>query len=381
MVAFLDGADTQSFAIAAPVIASELSIESTQLGMIFSTGALGIAMGAIVCGPIADRTGPKRMLALCTLCFGIFQFATSFANSFVPLLLLRILAGVGLGGAAPCFLALAAAHASAERRAALLSFLWAFFPLGALIGGIVNGWIVVHFGWRTVFLIGGILPIVLAALLTVLVADTPSPASPSPSAAQLTGRKQAPVWWRERVLRSRILLLWCVFFAAFGSLAGVAVWMPTILVRSGFSPVYGGLVLSWNAVGALISMGAAGYLIERFGPQLLTISLLGGAVLLAATAFAIPSFAWVATGMVLLGIMFGLAGSGSIAAVGALLPSDDRSSGLGWSMGMGRLGQVILPLLMGIILQRFGPVATLVGLSVVPAALAFAAWRFANSVR
>ena len=91
--------------------------------------------------------------------------------------------------------------------------------------------------------------------------------------------------------------------------------------------------------------------------------------------------AWVATGMVLLGIMFGLAGSGSIAAVGALLPSDDRSSGLGWSMGMGRLGQVILPLLMGIILQRFGPVATLVGLSVVPAALAFAAWRFANSVR
>lgn len=378
LVAFLDGADTQSFAIAAPVMAREFALAPAQFGIIFSLGALGIALGAILCGPLADRWGPNRMLALSTLTFGVFQLATAYATDFTSLLSFRILAGLGLGGAAPCFLALAAAHTSAARRATLLSALWACFPLGGLVGGIVNGWIVEQIGWRAVFVLGGLLPIALAVLLQLLVADAPRPASAAAPGAARGPDRGAPVWWRAPALRSRLLLLWGVFFGAFGTLAGIIVWMPSILVAAGLSPVHGGLVLSWHALGALISMAGAGWLIDRFGPRLLALGLLGGAAALAATAFAIPAFGWVAAGMVLLGVLFGLAASGAIAAAGALLPPEGRSGGLGWSMGIGRLGQVVLPFLMGMGLERFGPIVVVLGLAAVPALLAVAAWRFAT---
>jgi AAHS family 4-hydroxybenzoate transporter-like MFS transporter len=377
MVAFLDGADTQSLAIAAPVMARELGIEPGRLGIIFSIGVLGGVLGAMTCGPLADRVGPKRILALSTLWFGVFQLATSFASGFSSLLLLRAFAGFGLGAAAPCFLALAAAHTTSDRRSTVLSMLWACFPFGALVGGVVNGWIVQHLGWRVVFVTGGVLPIVLAFVLLAVVAEAPRTRTPSPSAGSGGSDWHAPTWWTDPYLRERLLLLWCILFGAFGALAGIVVWMPTILVKAGLSPSLGGLVLSWHAVGALISMASAGYLTKRFGARVLAGGLFLGAVALIGTALVLPSFVWTATGMVVLGVLFGVAASGAIATAGALLPSEARSSGLGWSMGIGRLGQVLLPFLMGLGLERASPSAVLAALAVAPALLAIAAIRFA----
>jgi MFS family permease len=250
-------------------MARELGIEPGRLGIIFSIGVLGGVLGAMTCGPLADRVGPKRILALSTLWFGVFQLATSFASGFSSLLLLRAFAGFGLGAAAPCFLALAAAHTTSDRRSTVLSMLWACFPFGALVGGVVNGWIVQHLGWRVVFVTGGVLPIVLAFVLLAVVAEAPRTRTPSPSAGSGGSDWHAPTWWTDPYLRERLLLLWCILFGAFGALAGIVVWMPTILVKAGLSPSLGGLVLSWHAVGALISMASAGYLTKRFGARVL----------------------------------------------------------------------------------------------------------------
>lgn len=356
-------------------MARQLSVQPVMLGLMFSVGALGVAAGAIVGGALADRVGPKRMLALFTFCFGVFQFGTGYASDYPSLLTLRVLTGFGLGGAAPCFLALAAGHTSVGRRSTMLGLLWACFPLGALAGGIANGLIVEHLGWRAVFLISGTIPIALAFLLFVTAAETP--AYGQRRSAEPFWQSGIPVWWREHQLRSRLLLLWCVFFGTFGALACVVMWMPSILAREGLSATDGGLILSWHALGALVSMALAGFLYERLGARMLVVGLFGGAAFLAATALVLPSFEWVATGMVILGVLFGLAASGAIAAVAAVLPAESRGGGLGWSMGIGRLGQVILPFFMGLGLERTGPVMAFCGLAAIAAVFALAAWRFA----
>ena len=370
-IAFLDGADTQAVAIAAPLIARDLGIGPAALGVIFSGSLFGAALGAIGCGSLADRYGPKRMLLLCTVWFGGFQLATAHVDGYGTLLVLRFLAGLGLGGAAPCFLGLAAAQVAAEHRARLLGLLWGCFPIGAFVGGFGNGWIVGHHPWQMVFTVGGVIPLVAAALLAVLANEGRRPgAAPGAAAAGI----DPFAVWRDAALRRRMTLLCCICFGAFGTLAGIVVWLPSMLATAGFPPAQGGVVLSWHAVGALISMTSAGFLFERFGPRVLMIGFAAATLLTVVLGLALGSFAAVAACMVLLGVALGVAASGGVAATGNLFPAALQSSGLGWAMGVGRLGQVVLPLLMGVGLQRGAPAAlVLVASAALPAAGAIAA--------
>lgn len=358
-IAFLDGADTQAVAIAAPLIARDLAIGPGPLGVIFSGSLFGAALGAIGCGSLADRYGPKRLLLLCTLWFGGFQLATAHAEGYGALLVLRFLAGLGLGGATPCFLGLAAAQVAPRHRARLLGLLWGCFPIGAFFGGFGNGWIVGHRAWQTVFTVGGVIPLVVAMLLAAWANEARRPAATGVAA---TGVDPFAVW-RDPALRRRMALLCCIGFGAFGTLAGIVVWMPSMLVKAGFLPAQGGEVLAWNAVGALVSMTSAGFLLERFGTWVLVIGFAAATLLMVALALTLGSFAAVASCMVLLGVALGVAASGGVAATGNLFPAALQSSGLGWAMGVGRLGQVVLPLLMGFGLQRGAPAALVLGVS------------------
>lgn len=353
-IAFLDGADTQAVAIAAPLIARALAIGPGPLGLVFSVSLLGAALGAVGCGALADRYGAKRVLLVCTIGFGGFQLATAQVDGYAALLALRFMAGLGLGGAAPCFLGLAAAQVAPRHRARLLGLLWGCFPIGGFVGGFVNGWIVEHRVWQTVFTVGGVAPLIVAVLLAVLANDTRQPvAGAGTTAAGATAARGDPfALWRDTVLRRRMTLLCCICFGAFGTLAGIVVWMPTILVGAGFRPVQGGVALSWNAVGALVSMTSAGFLLERFGARVLVIGFAAATLLMIGLGMALGSLAAVAACMALLGVALGVAASGGIAATGQILPAALQSSGLGWAMGAGRLGQVGLPLLMGLALQH-----------------------------
>lgn len=365
-IAFLDGADTQAVAIAAPLIARDLAIGPGPLGVIFSCSLFGAALGAIGCGSLADLYGPKRILLLCTLWFGGFQLATAHIDGYGALLVLRFLAGLGLGGATPCFLGLAAAHVAPRHRARLLGLLWGCFPVGAFAGGFGNGWIVGHRAWQTVFTVGGVVPLIVAMLLAVLAKEARRPVAAPGAAAPRTDPFAV---WRDPALRRRMLPLCCICFGAFGTLAGVVVWMPSILVKAGFLPAQGGTVLSWNAVGALVSMTSAGFLLERFGARVLVIGFAAATLLIVALGLTLNSLAAVAACMVLLGVALGLAASGGVASTGNLFPAASQSSGLGWAMGVGRLGQVVLPLLMGFGLQRGAPAALVLAVSaILPAA-------------
>ena len=165
MVAILDGFDTQAIAFVAPVIARELGIESAVFGPVFGAGLLGLAVGALIFGPAADRFGRKPIIIVSTFVFGAFALLTSLSSSLSGLMLYRFLTGLGLGGAMPNIIALTSEYSPSRKRATLVTLMFCGFPLGAVLGGLVSAHLIAAYGWHAVFYMGGILPLVLLPFL------------------------------------------------------------------------------------------------------------------------------------------------------------------------------------------------------------------------
>src|SRR6185437_13957031 len=172
LVSALDGIDTQSIGVAAPFIAEELGVKLAHFGPIFSSALVGATVGAASFGPLADRFGRKTLLIVAVLLIGGFTILTVFANSVPMLMAIRVLAGLGLGGATPCFIALTSEYTPARLRAALVTLMWSAFPLGGLLGGLLNWYLIPHAGWRAIFYIGGVAPLVLAVVLCLYLPES-----------------------------------------------------------------------------------------------------------------------------------------------------------------------------------------------------------------
>lgn len=371
LVAFLDGLDSQSIAVAAPIIAGNLNLARSALGPVFSAGLLGAMIGALTFGPLADRFGRKRMLVAAAFLFGVFTILTAQANSLESLLAVRFAAGLGLGGATPCFISLAAEYAPKRRRAMVSSLIWAAFPLGGTVGGFLNAYILAELGWQNLFYVGGFLPIVVACILIVWLPESVRFLIATGADQERIGRimrkirpeTPAGVRWaadEERVVGVPLkqlfaggrlaltLLLWVPFFTAFGTLGIAVLWTPTLLVGNGIAPSQAAIALGVHGIGSLLGMSLAGRLLERFGPvALLTPALILGAAATAAIGYAASSVPLMAGTLFLVGLFVGTGASGSIALATLAYPTAIRSSGIGWAMGMGRFGQVLGPLFAG----------------------------------
>jgi AAHS family 4-hydroxybenzoate transporter-like MFS transporter len=373
-VAFLDGLDTQSIAVAAPLIADKLGLVRTALGPIFSAALLGAMIGALTFGPLGDRFGRKRCLVVAAAIFGVFTLLTSYVWSYETLLAVRFAAGIGLGGATPCFIALASEYAPRRRRAMIASLIWGAFPLGGTVGGFLNGYILANFGWPTIFLVGGLIPLVVAGVLVIWLPESIRfllASGRDPEQVRAIVRRIAPAALPNAQIvadeehiegvplkhlfsegrAAGTLLLWVPFIMAFGTLAIVVLWTPALLRANGIALSQAAVVLGFHGIGALIGMASAGWLMEKFG----TIATLVPAYILGAVAtgllgFAATSFASVSIVIMLVGVLIGMGASGAIALAALTYPTAIRSTGIGWAMGMGRFGQVLAPLMASLML-------------------------------
>ncbi|WP_051971665.1 MFS transporter [Massilia sp. 9096] len=374
LIAFLDGMDTQSIGIAAPFIVAGLHLPRAMLGTVFSAAILGAMIGAFLMGSAGDRFGRKRVLLVCILVFGLGTIATSMANTYASLLAIRFVTGIGLGGAAPCFLTLASEYAPRQRRASVSSILWAAFPLGGMAGGFLNSYLIARYGWHSIFLFGGVLPIVLVLVLAALLPESPTflagagrQHALAQVAARLLGSAVTPgtqfTTSEERVPdasfrvlfqdgRARTtLLLSMPFVMAFGALAVLVLWTPSLLRDNGIPPAQTAIVIGFHGLGALIGMGSAGRMIERFGAgRVLAPALLLGAGCTALVGIGATSVASASLVLALAGVFVGFGASGGIALAIMSYPPGIRATGIGWQMGMGRLGQVLAPVLTGALL-------------------------------
>src|SRR4051812_35498049 len=164
-VSFLDGFDILAISYVAPVIAKEWGLPQQAFGPIFAAHYIGASVGAVFFGWYADRHGRRLGVIIPTAIFGVFALATVLAYDFSSLFALRVLIGIGLGGALSNAIAMVAESSPLRARATLVSLMYAAFPLGGVIGGPVSAFIIPRYGWQSVFLIGGILPLLLSVAL------------------------------------------------------------------------------------------------------------------------------------------------------------------------------------------------------------------------
>ncbi len=375
LVALLDGLDLQSIGLAAPGIAADLYIPLPRLSAVFSAALAGLALGAFGFGVLADRVGRKAVLIGATACFGIFTICTALAPSFAVLLAFRFLAGLGLGGAMPSFISLASEYCPRRLRAVIVALLWAGFPLGGFVGGLLASWIIPAYGWHSVFWVGGVLPLLVCIVLIFALPESVgflvASAAPAERIASLL-RQMFPsgvsfrasgatfVLNEERARGVPVVqlfaagravgtvLLWISFFIALMMLVTNSAWAPTLLKREGIGIKDASLAMAMFNLGSVIATSFAGWLITRAGAAIiLPVAMLGSAVSVALIGYAAPSVGMIILLQGLFGAFMGGGSSGLIALAAIYYPTAIRSTGVGWAMGMGRVGSFVGPLAVG----------------------------------
>src|SRR5579864_2115889 len=166
-VLFLDGFDTTAIGYVAPALAKEWHIGKSALGPVFSAGLFGLMIGALLFGPMADRVGRKKIIIFSTVAFGLGTLATAFVHDVDGLLAVRFLTGLGLGGAMPNTVAMTSEFNPRRRRATMVMIMFCGFSVGAALGGLLAAALIPQFGWRSVFVVGGIAPLLLVPVLAL----------------------------------------------------------------------------------------------------------------------------------------------------------------------------------------------------------------------
>jgi MFS transporter, AAHS family, 3-hydroxyphenylpropionic acid transporter len=361
-----EGLDIQSMGLAAPRMGPELHLAREQLGPLFSASIVGLLVGAVLFGRLADRWGRKRTLILCLVVFGVFSGATALVSSFDTLLGVRLITGLGLGGALPNLIALCAEAVSPERRTKLVTRLTCGLPFGGALAGVIAA----NLDWRDIFYAGGVTPLVLAPLIAFALPESRDflQAREAPSAAQperqdflwiLFGGGRAPA----------TLLLWTASFASLLALYVLLNWLPTLLGDRGLAKPEASLVsLLFNlgaGVGILILCDLLERRRRRWTIGLWYLGLAGSliAFALVGPGFAMSCAAGFAVGFFVSSVplpLYGLAPSYYAVMI--------RGAGVGASVAVGRLGAIFGPLLAAAMLAR-GAGGTGVVLALLPICL------------
>src|SRR5260370_22886461 len=166
-VLFLDGFDTQAIGYVAPALAREWGLTKGGVGPAFSGGLFGLMIGALLFGPLADRIGRKKIIIFSALAFGIGTLVTAFLQDVNTLRAIRFLTGLGLGGAMPNAIAMTSEFNPRRRRATMVMIMFCGFSVGAALGGLLAAALIPQFGWRSVFVVGGVAPLLLVPILAL----------------------------------------------------------------------------------------------------------------------------------------------------------------------------------------------------------------------
>lgn len=365
IVAALDGLDAQLVAFAAPLLAPDLGLDRTALGPVFSAALLGMAGGAVLFGPLGDRYGRRTMMVVCTGLFGLGTLATALAPDVRAVMILRLLTGLGLGGALPNAVTLVAETAPARQRALFITLMYMGFPAGGLIGGLVAGPLMEAHGWRALFVMGGVAPLLLCPVLFAVLPESPlflarqgrhsrlatvlvrlgiSDADGLWSAGKAAAHTGVRALFADGRTRST-LLLWCAFFINLLVLFFVMSWLPTLLVDAGYPLGRALRLMVMFNLGAAIGALALAWSFSRYPAQrALAVFFFAGAASFAAIGALNGIPAGLAVAVFAAGLFTGGAQVGLYPVATRLYTTEARVTGVGFAQAWGRVGSIFGPL-------------------------------------
>lgn len=361
--ATIEGFDIQAAGVAAPKLAPILQLTPHQMGLFFASATFGMIAGAVLGGVVADRFGRRFGLVLSLAAFGAFTYATAYARDFEFLFITRFFTGLGLGGALPSLVAIAAEAVEARRRGLAVGIVYSGLPLG---GALASAAAIGLESWQSLFFLGAVLPLVLIPPVVWLLPSSP----PSRPAHNINDDVKAGRGILDRENRAATLLLWLAFFLSVLVLYLLLNWQPVLLVSKGFTGSSASAVqATFNLSGAAASI-LAGLVSDTrqrrlavvVSTALLLCTLLYFAVLPPYVPLAVLAGAALGAGVVSSqSILYGLAPQVYQAHV--------RGTGVGFAVGMGRFGSVVGPLLAGVLIAN-GRTVTEVLMGIMPIAFA-----------
>ncbi len=366
----MDGFDVQSMGYVAPAVIPEFGMSKPQLGDILSAANAGVLIGSLLFTMLADKIGRRPVLVYGTFFYALITLLTANAHGTQELLWLRFIGGIGMGSIIPNASALIGEYSPRTKRITLIMGITVGFTAGAAIGGLVAGRLIPLFGWRSVFYLGGVIPLIVGTLmvfwlpesLEFLVAkgkhariarwvariDPRVESGPETRfVAPMHGKGKVPVAQLLTQGRAPVTLLyWLINFTNLLNLYFLAGLLPTILKDHGYSDsssaTIGGLMQLGGTIG---TYGLIWFIAKRGMTPMLTLTFFGAAVSIAliGTHFVI-AVPWLLTAIVFIAGWCVVGGQPGLNALGTTYyPTFMRSTGVGWGLGIGRIGAIIGP--------------------------------------
>ncbi|AXW60832.1 aromatic acid/H+ symport family MFS transporter [Ralstonia solanacearum] len=362
----LDGFDTAIMGFIAPEVARVWGIGKASLGPVLSAALIGLAIGALVAGPLADRFGRKVVLVTCVFFFGAWTLASAFAPDQAWLMVLRFLTGLGLGASMPNAGTLVSEYAPQRHRSILVTVVFCGFTFGASVGGFAAAWLIPHYGWRSVLALGGVLPLAAVPLLmwrlpesARFLAASRAPAAVirrvidrlAPGVATERSTFVLPGVVREkghpiRLILSRefalgTLMLWVTYFMGLFLVYLMGSWLPTLVGGAGFSVRDAALVTALFQFGGTAGSLFLGWRMDRGHPhRVLALTYLTGGVLVYLIGVSSHGFGQLALFALGAGFCLNGANTGMNALATRFYPTAARATGASWMHGIGRWGAI-----------------------------------------
>ena len=365
----LDGFDNQVLGFSLPALLTEWQLEKSAVAPLLSISLIGMTCGAALAGTLGDRFGRKNILTFCVALFGFATAVSSLSGSLLTLGAARFIAALGLGGAMPNAIALIAEYTPGKSRALAVSFVAVCVPLGGFIGGFISAAILPEMGWRTLFLIGGVAPVAFSIILIFLLPESPAyllkQQGGQDRVAALMRRMGLQIREDERfvdnptsatdgtrrgsvgalfspVLRRDTIALGLAFLACLFAVYACFNWLPTLMTQQGHDLSTASMALTMFNLGGVIAALLGGWAADRFGTRL-PLSILAASIIASAALLALLPIGKVAMLIVLMVLGAGIAGTQSVltALAAHVYPTQFRSTGVGISIGFGRLGGIV----------------------------------------